>query len=142
MAQWSTLHCNNNAEQELLKKNMWCLGLSKKGEWIVLTLIGGQDPDNFATVINSLKIEYGNEFDKESNSVALISTVGSEYRTTVISKWKLLKSKDAAVTSDTLVVTMCTCWRVSRAEKRKSPGGANETLLVDASYLRNFDKTT
>jgi hypothetical protein len=58
----------------------------------LLKLKKDQDPDDFGTAIESLEIEYWNNFSKEDKVSALVSTAGIQYGATILNETERLES--------------------------------------------------
>ena len=64
----------------------------------------GQNPDNVATAIGALQVEYRNNISKEDKIVTLVSAVGPFCEEIIVNKMEKIKSaKGKEVTCDAIV---------------------------------------
>jgi hypothetical protein len=67
-----------------------------------------QDPDNFATAIRALQVEYRNKISKEIRTATLVSAAEPLYGETIFNKKeKLAHTKEKEVTYDAIVEKLC-----------------------------------
>jgi hypothetical protein len=99
----------------------------------LLRLRQGQDPDDFGTAIESLEIEYRNNFSEDDKVSALVSAAGPQYGATILNEMERLESLEGGeVTCDALIEKLCKLWRVSGSGKGVKP---SELELADPGYF-------